>query len=50
MDPVFGHDTETKYFKVKHGIKFTNSSHNIYDIKESTKVVILYKIVKVKKR
>lgn len=39
----------SRHFKVKHGIKFTDSSHNIYDIKESTKVVILYKIVKVKK-
>lgn len=46
-----GADIKSNYsnhFKVKHGIKFTDSSHNIYDIKESTKVVILYKIVKVK--
>ncbi|WAL50333.1 hypothetical protein OUI59_15935 [Klebsiella variicola subsp. tropica] len=38
-----------KHFKVRHGIKFTDPSHNIYDIKDSTKIVILYKIVKVKK-
>ncbi|MFC0226969.1 hypothetical protein [Serratia aquatilis] len=37
-----------KHFKVKHGIKFSDPSHNIYSIAESTKVVILYKEVKKK--
>lgn len=47
-----GGDIKSNYskpFKVKHGIKFTDPSHNIYGIKESTKIVILYKIVKIKK-
>lgn len=39
----------SKHFKVKHGIKFTDPAHNIYNINESTKIVILYKIVKVRK-
>ncbi len=46
-----GADIKTNYenhFKVRHGIKITDPSHNIYDIKDSTKLVILYKIVKTK--
>jgi hypothetical protein len=34
--------------KVAVGIKFTDPSHNIYDIKESTKLVIKYKFTKKK--
>lgn len=45
-----GGDIKTNYkthFKVKHGIKFTDPAHNIYDIKESTiKTVNLYKTTK----
>lgn len=45
-----GGDIKTKYkthFKVKHGIKFTDTAHNIYDIKEPTiKTVNLYKTTK----
>lgn len=33
------------HFKVKHGIKFTDPSHNIYSIAESTKLVVLSKVV-----
>lgn len=47
-----GADIKSNYanhFKVKHGIKFTDPTHNIYNIKESTRVVILYKIINVKK-
>ncbi|WP_033370858.1 hypothetical protein, partial [Caldimonas sp.] len=46
-----GADIKTNYknhFKVKHGIRFTDPSHNIYGIEESTKVVILYKRIKVR--
>ncbi|MFM0646574.1 hypothetical protein PQR14_19790 [Paraburkholderia bryophila] len=46
-----GADIKSNYdnhFKVRHGIKITDPSHNIYDIKDSTKLVILYKIVKTK--
>ena len=44
-----GGDIKTNYakhFKVKHGIKFTDPAHNVYDIKESTKLVILTRTVK----
>lgn len=44
-----GADIESNYkhhFKVKQGIKFTDPSHNIYALKESTKLVIKYKIIK----
>lgn len=37
-----------KHAKVRVGIKFTDPSHNIYDIKDSTKLVIKYKVVKKK--
>ncbi len=46
-----GSDIKKNYkhhFKVKQGIKFTDSVHNIYEIKESTKLVIKYKITKKK--
>jgi hypothetical protein len=46
-----GADIKTSYkhhFKVKQGIKFTDPAHNIYAIKESTKLVIKYKITKKK--
>lgn len=47
-----GADIKSKYsthFKVRHGIKFTDPTHNIYDIKESTtKPVCLYKTTKKK--
>ncbi|WGS54302.1 hypothetical protein LFL96_25125 [Paraburkholderia sp. D15] len=46
-----GADIKTNYanhFKVRHGIKITDPSHNIYNIKDSTKLVILYKIIKTK--
>lgn len=33
----------TKHFKVKHGIHFSDASHNIYGIEESTKLVIINK-------
>ncbi|MGP8475701.1 hypothetical protein [Burkholderia diffusa] len=48
-----GADIKTNYdrhFKVRHGIKITDPSHNIYDIKDSTKLVILYKITKKKNK
>src|SRR5207247_2091809 len=35
-----------KHFKVRHGIKITDPSHNIYSINDSTKLVILTKIIK----
>lgn len=44
-----GSDIEKNYkshFKVKHGIKFTEASHNIYNISASSKLVILSKTVK----
>lgn len=44
-----GSDIKTNYnnhFKVRHGIKFTDSSHNIYGIKESTALVIKTKTTK----
>ncbi|MCI1013149.1 hypothetical protein HWE04_04735 [Herbaspirillum sp. C7C2] len=34
------------HFKVKNGIRFTHSSHNIYSLKESSKLVIKYKTTK----
>lgn len=43
-----GADIKTNYkkhFKVKQGIRFSDPTHNIYDIKESTAVVIKYKIL-----
>lgn len=46
-----GADIKTNYknhFKVRQGIRFTDPAHNIYGIEESTKVVIQYKITKVK--
>ncbi|WP_084267502.1 hypothetical protein [Azohydromonas lata] len=46
-----GADIKSNYnnhFKVKHGIRFSDPSHNIYDIKESTKEVIVYKVIKKK--
>ena len=37
------------HFKVRHGIKFTDPAHNIYDIKESTTTTVnLYKTTKKK--
>jgi hypothetical protein len=39
----------SKHFKVRHGIKFTDPAHNIYDIKESTiPTKFLYKTTKKK--
>lgn len=46
-----GADIKTNYahhFKVRKGIKFTDPSHNIYDIKESTNVVIISKTTKIR--
>lgn len=43
-----GADIKTNYgkhFKVRNGIKFTDSAHNIYGISESTKLVTLKKTV-----
>ncbi|NHR07375.1 hypothetical protein HA052_19480 [Chromobacterium haemolyticum] len=37
-----------KHFKVRQGIRFTDAAHNIYDINESSKLVIKYKITKKK--
>lgn len=48
-----GADIKSNYknhFKVKHGIKFTDPAHNIYDIKESTKPVIITKTIVKKKK
>jgi hypothetical protein len=48
-----GADIKTNYadhFKVRHGIKITDPSHNIYGIKDSTKLVILYKTIKIKNK
>jgi len=48
-----GADIKTNYarhFKVRRGIKFTDPSHNIYGIKESTKVVIISKTTKTRSR
>lgn len=45
-----GADIKTNYkkhFKVRRGIRFTDPSHNIYGIEESTKLEIKYKITKV---
>jgi len=36
------------YFKVRRGVKITDPRHNIYNIENSTKLVILYKIVQKK--
>lgn len=47
-----GADIKSNYeqhFKVRHGIRFTNPQHNIYGIKESTKLVIKTKTTKTKK-
>ncbi len=38
----------SRHFKVKQGIKFTDTAHNIYDIKESGKLVIKYKVKKIR--
>lgn len=39
----------SKHFKVKHGIKFTDPAHNIYDLKETTiQTISLYKTTKKK--
>lgn len=47
-----GADIKSNYknhFKVRHGIKFTDTAHNIYDIKESTvKTIYLYRTVRKK--
>lgn len=40
----------SKHFKVSHGIKFTNPGHNIYNIKESTKIVQKTKTKTIKKK
>jgi hypothetical protein len=43
-----GLDIKTNYarhFKVRRGIRFSDPSHNIYDIKESSKVEIEYKTI-----
>lgn len=48
-----GADIKTRYkkhFKVKRGIRFTDPSHNIYGIEESTKLEIQYKTIRVKNR
>ena len=48
-----GADIESNYknhFKVKHGIQFSDPAHNIYDIKESTKLVIINKTIVKKKK
>jgi hypothetical protein len=48
-----GADIKTNYahhFKVRQGIKTTDPSHNIYDIKDSTHLVILYKTTKIKNK
>lgn len=37
-----------KHFKVKVGILFTDPAHNIYDIEDSAKLVIKYKVTKKK--
>ena len=42
-----GADIKSNYnahFKVKSGIRFTNPQHNIYNIPDSTKLVIKYKV------
>jgi hypothetical protein len=46
-----GADIKSNYehhYKVKHGIKITDPSHNIYNLKDSTKIVIKYKFTKIK--
>ncbi|MYM87797.1 hypothetical protein GTP91_11465 [Rugamonas sp. FT82W] len=46
-----GADIKSNYkhhFKVKRGIKFTDPSHNIYGIQDSTKLEIKYRATKVK--
>lgn len=46
-----GSDIKKNYsthFKVRHGIRFPNPDDNIYDIKESSKLVILTKTIKKK--
>lgn len=48
-----GADIKSNYahhFKVRQGIKITDPSHNIYDIKDSTHLVILYKTTKIKNK
>jgi hypothetical protein len=48
-----GADIKTNYAyhaKVKRGIKITNPSHNIYGIRDSTKLVIQYRYVKTKNK
>lgn len=48
-----GADIKTNYknhFKVKHGIRFSDPAHNIYDIQESTKLVIINKTIVKKKK
>lgn len=48
-----GADIKSNYknhFKVKHGIKFAEPVHNIYEIQESTKVVTLTKTIVKKKK
>lgn len=48
-----GADIKTNYaghFKVRRGIKFTESSHNIYDIQESRKIEIKNKITRTRDR
>jgi len=39
-----------RHFKVRRGIKFTDPSHNIYGISESTKIEIKYRTTKSKDR
>lgn len=48
-----GEDIKTKYqthFKVRHGIRFSQKSHNIFGIAESRKLVILNRTVVKKQR
>ena len=48
-----GADIKSNYknhFKVKHGIRFSDPSHNIYRIEESTKLVIITKTTVKKKK
>ena len=48
-----GADIKSNYnnhFKVKHGIQFSDPAHNIYEIKDSTKLVIITKTIVKKKR
>lgn len=39
-----------RHFKVRHGIRFSDATHNIYSVAESRKTVIIYRTTRIRNR